>query len=208
VLHGGVVRRVFSARRTAVLAGLSVCALGAVVAASALAKSSPAPGPVSAVEASTGRQLPDNPKLRTGDRVIVTATGFDANANVTVALVGMQTLAQVSADDEGRAVYPFTVRSSLSRSQHALVFSGAPKNRSTRSGRGNITVAVPLTEQWPFRTGGPSHGVSGTGAHQGSSGHGPTSATGVDVLVIATAGLVVLLLGFVLARTGVRRRGH
>jgi hypothetical protein len=145
--------------------------------------------------------------------VVVVATGFAPSTAVTVALVGVETLDRPAADAAGRATYRFTVPQTLPRGQHALVFSGLPESLADSTDRGNLEVTVPLTEQWPFRTGGgpatpPSHGASGTGAHRDASRGGSTSATGVDVLLAAVAGLVVLLIGFVLTRAGTAQRSR
>lgn len=211
VSHGGLVRRVVAARRTVVLAGLAICVLVTLVASSALAVATHSSGPVSAVEARTGSRLPDDPNLRRAERVVVMATGFAPRASVAVALVGVATLATVVADDSGAAVYAFAVPRSLPRGAQSLVFSGAAAGDTSRARRGNAHVSVPLSERWPFRVGAPSppsHGVSGVRGSRpaGNNGHGPTSATGVDVLLTAVAGLVALLLGLGVLRTVGRRR--
>src|SRR5438093_821961 len=132
---------------------MASCALLTVVASSALARAGHSSGPVSAVDTVTGRHLPANPDLRAGERVTVTARGFAAHVSVTVALVGVSTLDNVVADGHGIVGYVFTVPRTLDRGQHALALSGPPHGRSAQQPGGNVVVSVPLTEQWPFRTG-------------------------------------------------------
>jgi hypothetical protein len=75
-----------------------------------------------------------------------------------------------------------------------------------------VEVTVPFDPQWPFHLGGPtrtppsSSASHGTGGGHGQHGGG-TSFTGVDVLGLLAAALVVIGAGVALLRLG-RRRGR
>jgi hypothetical protein len=188
----------------------------ALMAGAAIASPRHRSDPVTAVDARTGHKLPANPALHTGQRVVVTATGFAPRARVTVGLVGVRLLAEVSATDAGNAVYTYTVAVSLATGGHELIFSGPGGSVSsgTSAPRGNFRVTVPLDETWPFRVVGPptaypsgSHGAGGEHGGQGST-HHRTSGTGVDVLILVAAGLLAVLAGAAALGGGRRRRRH
>jgi hypothetical protein len=212
--HGNdAMRRVSTARRIGVIGAVLSCALLTLVSASAHANV-PQPPTITAVDARTGHQLPANPMLHPGDRVILTVRGFAYRAVVVVALVGVRHLSTLRADDGGVAVYTFTVPSWMQRGQHTLIFSGpAPPAKPQPFQLGGsrprhdlqaFQVTVPFDPPWPFRLGA----GSGTGGvHQGpGGGGGPPSETGTNLAPLLAIGSAALIIGVLVLVVGRRRR--
>ena len=219
--HGDdAMRRVSTARRIGIGGVVLICVLLTLTSASARAYRPHSPA-ITAVDARTGEQLPDNPMLHTGSRVILTAPGFASRTHVLVALVGVRQLATVRADRRGVVGYVYTVPDWLGRGQHALIFSGPappagqPSRNPTRSrptrARAPFVVTVPYDPHWPFRTGRTSHhGTSGEHHHrpgeQKGGSAGPPSATGIDLLPLLIIGPAAIILGGLVLAAG-RRHG-
>jgi len=179
--------------------------------------------PVRAVDAATGRTLDGSEPLRGGRQVDVHLAGYAPGAAISVALVGVRSLAGTIADPRGRVVYRYALPSSLPAGRHVLIFSGAAGHAVSAPGGGNVVVSMPLAQFWRFRTGssggtsapasapasGPgapgSSGSSAAGAGHGTRGGG-TSSTGTDALAALVIGLAALVAGGALVLTTRRRR--
>ena len=222
--HGDdAMRRVATARRIGIVGGVMTCVLLTLTSASAHTYRPHRPA-VTAVDARTGEQLPANPLLQPGSRVILTVPGFASRTHVVVALVGVRQLGSLRADRRGAVVYLYTVPGRLGRGQHTLIFSGpappagSPASHPTRSrprrARAPFVVTVPYDPNWPFRTGRPAqHGTGGEHQHrpgdqhgtQGSSA-GPPSATGINLVPLLIIGPAAIILGGLVLAAG-RCRG-
>jgi hypothetical protein len=215
----GVVSRGRLSPRRLLAAGLAGTALALLLVASALARPTRGADGVSAVQASGGHRLPENPSLHPGERVVVTAEGFARRATIAVGLVGRAVLGSAAADGGGRVSYRFTVPTTIGAGQHALLFSGRAGSVSRLPAPvGTVRVTVPLTRRWPFRTPGAPTGSSGAasegahgghsadGAGAGPSGSGSPALTGADVLRLLLAGVVAVAGGIALLSSGSRRR--
>lgn len=220
VFHGDdAMRRATAARRIGVVGAVLSCVLLTLTSASARAYRPHQP-PVSAVDARTGKQLPPNPLLHHGSRVILTVPGFAPRTKVVVALVGVRHIGTMRASRRGFVVYRYTVPNWLRPGHHTLIFSGPapptkhrpakPVRSRPRKDRQSFVVTVPYDPPWPFRTGAQQRDPGGPAGHHGTSGGsvGPPSATGMNLLPLLVIGSAAIVLGGIALATGRRRRDY
>jgi hypothetical protein len=157
---------------------------------------------ISAVDGS-GKNLGDNPLLRPGEAVVVTARGFAPGARVDVRSPELAMVSELNADQTGAAALRFALPSGLPHGKHQILFAGAPRASSPASsttagnavgGAGNVVVTVPLVEQFRFHT-GPGAGVAGESAGPDSGGRGVLAHTGTDIRRQVVAAVLALLAG-------------
>ena len=140
-----------------------------------------------------GATLPKNPTVHYGDRLHCTATGFDANEQVAIALGSpASALVTATADSSGRVVYEYTVANDLAAGTHSLTFTGQK----------SATVAVyPFVV--PAGQSSAAGGGGGTGGGGGSS--GGIALTGMNFLLLLAAALALIGAGITLHRRGLQR---
>ena len=157
---------------------------------------------VSAIDGS-GKNLGENPLLKPGEAVVVTARGFAPGARVDVRSPELATVSELSADQTGAAELRFALPSSLPHGKHQILFAGAPRASSPASSTtagnaggdaANVVVTVPLVEQFRFHT-GPGAGVAGESAGPDSGGGGVLGHTGTDILGQLVAAVLALFAG-------------
>lgn len=131
-----------------------------------------------------------------GEQITVSGAHFKAGATVRLVLHSPGTvLKTVTTNDRGMFTTTVTLPDGVT-GRHRLVAVG-PANRPDCPGDSSATLNIQ------------SHGVAGTSA--GPGGPGGTSFTGVDVLLIVIAAVLLLGIGYLLNKTGGKRKqgsGH
>jgi hypothetical protein len=150
-----------------------------------------------------GKNLGDNPLVKPGEVVVVTARGFAPGVPVDVRSPELAMVSELTSDQTGAAVLRFALPSTLAHGKHQILFAGAPGASSPSAstttgdagaGAANVVVTVPLVEGFRFHT-GPGAGIAGESAGPDSNGGGDLAHTGTDIRGQVVAALLAVLAG-------------